>query len=222
MKVYIKWEHGDSDFSTRTSFKMSKETLHKFLDYIFEMKGWDSNCGYFLDGHTEKSDKHIDAINKKYNNEFDEYLEPDHRYNYPRASIESIWLKDGDKKRFIVWERCLKENLITLPEIGSMIDCSTGHIDGYGQQTFGGENSDYTAYQTLNKLPLDKGSDGYKTLNAKVIDIGVCYGNYKEYKSDFTIFHYVILCEYEGYKFTRSMRGYDPKLTPNKKFLYYH
>jgi len=228
MKVYIKWEHGDSDFTTNSSFNISKETLHRFLDYIFEMKGWISNCGYnnlghFADGHNEKSDEHVDAINKKYNNEFDEYLEPDRRYSYPRASIESIWLKDGNLIRHIVWEKTLKENLITLPEIGTMIDCSTGHIDGYGQQTFGKKYDKYTAYQTLNELPLDEGEDGYNKLTAKIIDIGICYGrDFKEYKSDFTKFHYIVLCEYEGYIFSTSMYGHDPKMTPKEKFLYYH
>ena len=143
MKVIIEWEHGDADFKTESSHNISKETLHRFLDYIFEMKGWISNAGYakigyFDDGHNQKEAIHVDAINTKYNNEFDEYLEPDQRYSYPRASIDAIWVKDGNRKQCIVWDKCLQENIIKLPEIGSMIDVSTGHVGGYGRQTFGG------------------------------------------------------------------------------------
>ena len=71
-------------------------------------------------------------------------------------------------------------------------------------------------------LNINCTDDGYHKLEAKIINIGICYGNYKEYKTDFTNFHYVILCEYKGLKFATSMHGYDPQMRPDEKFLFYH
>ena len=123
MEVNINWEHGDADFKTNSSFNMPIDKLHRFLDYIFDMKGWVSNSGYnnlgfFEDGHYQKESKHVNEINNQYNNEFDDYLVADKRFSYPRASIDAIWLNDGNKTLHIVWNKCLEENLIKLPKIG--------------------------------------------------------------------------------------------------------
>lgn len=227
MKACITWEHGDADFETKAKHKMSKETLDRFLDFMFDQRVWvkghGKSRGHFADGHNERSDEHFEAINKKYNNEFDDYMEADQRYSYPRASVEDLWIKDGNKKMNIVWEKCLQDNLITLPEIGSIFDHSVGHIDGYGHQTFGGNPNDTLPYQDFEKLALDKGVDGYGKLEGcKIIDIGINFSGRNRYHTEYTSFHYVLLCEYEGMRFTTSMNGYDPKMRPDEKFLYFH
>ena len=229
MKVKITWEHGDADFETKSSFKMSKELLTEFLNFIYDMREWTpkhgKSQGHFQDGHYQKEDKHVDAINEKYDNKFEGYLEPDHRYSYPRAGIEEVWVKDVNKLKNIVWPKCINEVLINLPKIGDELNITTGSIGG---ASVFGKLENEILYNEFNDMGMGQiKGDGcdyrhYAPITVKVKDIKIDFGNRKEYKTEFTSFRYVVLCEYEDRVLTTTIDGYDKDFKMDEDFLYFH
>lgn len=229
-KVYIKWEHGDADTIIKESYIV--DDLHDFLNFIFELRGWKPNAGWenlghFIDGHEYRTTKHIDKMCAKYGGRYRDMIPDDIHFSNYRPAINAIWIKEGNKRKHIVWGRCLVENVITLPQIGEVLQVSTGKISGYGTQAYGLKQSETICFNGLDKLGLayrGKSRKDYNTLEAKVVDIKINLNkeNLKLYKTDFKTFHYVALMSYKDLLFTIDFHGYAPKMELDKDLLYIH
>jgi hypothetical protein len=214
-KVCIKWAHGDDDFFTDKIYYFStEEMMRKYLDFIFDVRkfipnrGY-KNLGYFEDGYHEGKGEWVRKIAEKHNPEFIDYMEidgsgPSDHY----ANIEDIYVKIGNKRKFIVWSEALNTNIISLPEKGSIIDTNSGQICGHGKYTFGGKTSDYLYHWDLKKIYDEKKEGKYTPMKLEILDIKIA--NYSNYIKDYDAFKYEVLCKIPEGLVTTEIDGYDP------------
>ncbi len=237
-KLKVEWEHGDADFRTQETYKIKKDDLPRVLDFFFDLREWRTdegheNLGFWQDGYHQHIQEFTEKVLDKHGDDFAQYLEYDKHYGNGdhRASLNKIWLKDGKKTKYIVWTKLLPENPVTLPEIGSEITLTSGQVDGYAKDTFGGSHEDYIGYHEFEEMGLGAipNTDGtkyenYHKFTGVVKDIKIRYDkkSLKDYRNEFEYFHYIILVEYKGNLLSTSVSGISDKIDYKKDFLYLH
>lgn len=236
-KVIILFEYNYPYKKIPKYYEFSEEDkMIEFLNFIYDLREFipDSgfgNVGYFED-HIDIN--HLNTINKKFNNKFDNFI-PIEENVLP--NITSMHVEIDELPLNIIWGKALnKTKKINLPKIGDKFYLNTGEINGktLGMEVFGGEEHHYYDYSDLDYMDDDFEKDEYgdskeySKLFGYVSDCKVGNNNTythddwkvvgdKEVKvssfkgyNDYTSLSYVLLLRFvDGFIVTEE-HGYDP------------
>jgi len=202
--VHIEWEHGDADANTdeKYSFK-STDDMDAFLRFIYDLRSpiltngsWGKDYWHFQDGHYQTLDSWVNEIDAKHGGKFGYLLPRDIYASNHIPTVNHIHVRIRNKKHYIVWLDLLhkSENIISLSDIGTESELSTGNICGY-EELFGIKNPvrDHHLDDIVGKPTGKFPNTVYPKIKVKLFDCKIDFGSVSKYNFDYNSFQYKLL-----------------------------